>query len=183
VLQYLFLQACARELERRGNRMLRPISILLLALAQQPPSSPPPGDASDEAAIRTIVAEQVVAWNTGDGKRYAERLAPDASFTNIYGMVMYGSSAFEKRHSQILATFYKGTTKHHAVRRVRFVTPDVAIVDIDNEVRGVKSMPEGIFVPPDGIVKTQLMQVFVRRSGNWWIEAYHNVDLKPSRQP
>jgi hypothetical protein len=22
------------------------------------------------------------------------------------------------------------------------------------------------------------MQVFVRRNGRWWVEAYHNVDIK-----
>ena len=63
----------------------------------------------------------------------------------------------------------------------RFVTPDVAIVDIDNEVRGVKAMPGGIVVPSDGIVETQLMEVFVRREGRWWIEAFHNVDVKAQK--
>ena len=137
-------------------------------------------DISAEAQIRTIVAEQATAWDAGDGTAYAKDLTPDASFTNLFGMVMYGAAAFAKRHHHILATFYKGTTKHHAIRRIRFVTPDVAIVDIDNQVRGVKSMPAGIVVPPDGIVRTQLMEVFVRRSDRWWIEAYHNVDTKPA---
>jgi hypothetical protein len=41
-------------------------------------------------------------------------------------------------------------------------------------------MPAGIVVPKDGIVKTQLMEVFVRRNNAWWIEAYHNVDTKPT---
>ena len=138
-------------------------------------------DAASEASLRAIVAEQVVAWNAGDGQAYARHLAPDASFTNLFGMVMYGAPAFAERHADILSTFYKGTTKHHVIRRIRFVTPDVAIVDIDNEVRGVKAMPGGIVVPPDGIVKTQLMEVFVRRKGQWWIEAYHNVDVKDAK--
>jgi hypothetical protein len=60
---------------------------------------------------------------------------------------------------------------------IRFVTADVALVDIDNEVRGVKAMPAAIAVPADGIVKTQLLQVFVHREGRWWVEAYHNVDV------
>jgi uncharacterized protein (TIGR02246 family) len=137
-------------------------------------------DTSEGAVIRSIVAEQVVAWNAGSGSRYAEHVAADVSFTNLFGMVLYGSSAFAKRHEEILSTFYKGTTKQHVIRRIRFVTPEVAIVDIDNEVHGVTTMPEGIVVPPDGVVKTQLMEVFVRRDGQWWIEAYHNVDLKPS---
>jgi hypothetical protein len=40
-------------------------------------------------------------------------------------------------------------------------------------------MPAGMPVPPHGIVKTQLMEVFVRRGERWWVEAYHNVDTKP----
>ena len=142
---------------------------------------PAPGSAQvagAETAIRGIIAEQAVAWNAGDGARYGSRLAPDASFTNLFGMVFYGAPAFAKRHQEILTTFYKGTTKKHTVRKIRFVTADVAIVDIDNEVHGVKAMPAGIAVPADGVIKTQLMEVFVRRHGQWWIEAYHNVDTK-----
>jgi uncharacterized protein (TIGR02246 family) len=136
-----------------------------------------------EALIRAIVAQQASAWNAGDGIRYAEHLAPEASFTNLFGMVMYGAPAFARRHAEILATFYKGTTKQHVVRRIRFVTPDVAIVDIDNQVQGVRAMPPGVALPADGIVRTQLMEVFVRRDGRWQVEAYHNVDLKPRASP
>jgi len=158
--------------------MLRSIALALSVLAVGPAAPSYAQDAESEAPIRAIVAEQVVAWNAGDGPAYARHLAPDASFTNLFGMVMYGAPAFAQRHAEILATFYKGTTKQHVIRRIRFVTPDVAIVDIDNQVRGVKAMPAGIVVPADGIVKTQLMEVFVRRNGRWSIEAYHNVDVK-----
>ena len=41
-------------------------------------------------------------------------------------------------------------------------------------------VPAGIVVPADGVVKTQLMEVFVRRDGRWWVDACHNVDVKPS---
>jgi hypothetical protein len=54
--------------------------------------------------------------------RPARHLAPDASFTNLFGMVMYGASAFAKRHAEILDTFYKHTIKYHFIRRIRFVT-------------------------------------------------------------
>ena len=55
------------------------------------------------------------------------RPGTDASFTNLFGMVMYGAPAFASATAEILSTFYKGTTKHHAIRRIRFVTQDVAI--------------------------------------------------------
>jgi uncharacterized protein (TIGR02246 family) len=163
--------------------MKKLLLIAFVTIAIVPLSAAPAKQAADEKAIRAIVAEQEAAWNAGDGTRYASHLAPDASFTNIFGMVMYGAPAFAKRHSEILSTFYRGTTKHHVVRTIRFVTPVVAIVDIDNEVRGVKTMPAGIAVPDDGVLKTQLMEVFVKRDGRWWIEAYHNVDLKPPAKP
>jgi uncharacterized protein (TIGR02246 family) len=145
------------------------------------PAPVPAQDAASGKAIQAIVAEQAAAWNAGDARGYASHVGPDVSFTNLFGMVMYGRDAFEQRHAEILATFYKGTTKSHTIRRIRLVTADVAIVDIDNEVRGVKSMPGGIPVPPDGTIKTQLMQVFVKREGQWWVEAYHNGDVKPAR--
>ena len=161
--------------------MMRSIAVALLTVVLWPALPAGAHDPAAEAAIRAIVAEQAVAWNAGDARGYAKRLAAKASFTNLFGMVMYGAGPFEKRQEEILSSFFKGTTKKHEVRRVHFVTPDVAIVDIDNEVHGVKSMPGGIQVPADGVIRTQLMEVFVRRGGSWWIEAYHNVDVKASK--
>jgi uncharacterized protein (TIGR02246 family) len=151
------------------------IALIVISLAVVPAQH-----GSAESQIRAIVAAQTVAWNAGDAAAYARDVSAEVSFTNLFGMVMYGAPAFAERHRQILATFYKGTTKHHQIRRIRFVTPDVALVDIDNEVRGVKRMPAGIVVPPDGVLRTQLMEVFVRRGDRWVIEAYHNVDTKPA---
>ena len=160
--------------------MPRVVAVVIAALVVSSAAAVSAQDPAAETAIRAIVAAQAAAWDAGDGTAYAANLAPDASFTNLFGMVMYGAPAFAERHRQILSTFYKGTTKHHAIRRIRFVTPEVAIVDIDNEVRGVTAMPAGIGLPPDGVIRTQLMEVFVRRNGRWWIEAYHNVDVKPA---
>lgn len=135
--------------------------------------------AADEKAIRQIIADQAEAWNAGDGARFSRHISPEVSFTNLFGMVMYGGDAFTRRQIEILSTFFKGTTKRHTVRKLRFVTPDVAIADIDNEVHGVKALPPGVAVPADGILRSQLMQVFVRRGDAWLVEAFHNVDVKP----
>jgi uncharacterized protein (TIGR02246 family) len=160
--------------------MTRFLWLALLSCVLQPAPAAGTQDATAESAIRAIVAAQAAAWDAGDGERYAASVSADVSFTNLFGMVMYGKDAFVARHRQILSTFYKDTRKVHTIRRMRFLTPDVALVDIDNEVRGVTAMPAGIAVPADGVVKTQLLEVFVRRDRQWWIEAYHNVDVKPS---
>jgi uncharacterized protein (TIGR02246 family) len=154
------------------------VALMLMVVAAANASAQQPG----ESQIRAIVAEQAAAWNAGDAGGFAKHISADVSFTNVFGMVMYGGPLFLDRQKQVLSTFYKGTTKTHTVRKIRFVTSDVAIVDIDNVVQGVKAMPAGITVPADGVVRTQLMEVFVRRGGRWWIEAFHNVDTKPQQQ-
>jgi uncharacterized protein (TIGR02246 family) len=159
---------------------LAAVAVLLAWVVPMPVAT---AETPDESAIRQIVNAQVAAWNAGDGKAYAAHFAADGSFTNLFGMVMYGQAAFAQRHSDILAGIYKGTEKKEIITRVRFVTPDVAIVDIDNEIHGVTTLPAGIVVPADGVLRTKLMQVFVKRDGAWWIEAYHNVDLKPPQKP
>ena len=139
--------------------------------------------ADDEAAIRKILDSQIAAWNAGDSKAFARHMSKSVAFTNVFGVVSYGVANFEKRQNAALTSYYKGTTRVMRVRQLRFATADVAIVDIDNEMHGVTAMPKGITVPADGIVRTQLMQVFVRHGGQWWVEAFHNVDVKASSSP
>ena len=50
-----------------------------------------------------------------------------------------------------------------------------------NGVDSARARRQEVELPPDGIVRTQLMEVFVRREGRWMIEAYHNVDVKTAK--
>ena len=69
------MERIASSSTRRINKMLASISIALLALTAAQTATLPQRDAADDAAIRAIVADQVVAWNAGDGRRYASHLA------------------------------------------------------------------------------------------------------------
>ncbi len=68
------------------------IAYFACALAFATPS--PAADAEAESAIRAIVAEQAAAWTAGDGVKYASHVSSEVSFTNLFGMVMYGAPAF-----------------------------------------------------------------------------------------
>ena len=95
--------------------------------------SPTVQDSQAEAQIRSIVAAQVTAWDAGDTKAFAKDLAPDASFTNSFGMAMYGAALFTERHREILATFYKGATK---ATRGGWVTPNPTLQPTPASGRG-----------------------------------------------
>ncbi len=107
--------------------MLRPTAVAALMLAPGPRGGVVRSGCrrgSADPSDRDRASPRLERWRR---QRHAQYLAPDASFTNLFGMVMYVAGPFAQRHVEILAMFYKGTTKHHAIRRIRLVTPDVAI--------------------------------------------------------
>ena len=152
-----------------------------IALAQYPAggAAPAPPLASDEAQIRAIIAEQVTAWNAGDAKAFSASFAEDGSFTNIRGTVFYGHRAFEDRHVEIFRGFFKGSKLAMSPTRIRFVRPDVAIVDVATELSELRGRtPPGVTASADGRIRTRLQEVFVKDGGRWRVASYHNVDVK-----
>jgi uncharacterized protein (TIGR02246 family) len=157
--------------------MARTLCVLtLLAIMMSLPASAK--DEQQDAAIRAIVADQVSAWDTGDGTRFCQAAAPDISAFNTSGTDMSGKEVFCQRQLQILSGIFKGTTKKQVIRRLRFITDDVVVVDIDNEIHGLKATPTGATLSADGVSRTRLMEVFVRRDGRWLMEAFYNIDIK-----
>ena len=134
----------------------------------------------DEAAIRAIVAEQVTAWNAGDAVAFSKSFAEQGSFTNIRGTVFYGHKAFEDRHREIFTGFFKGSRLSMSVSRIRFVRPDVAIVDVATELSNLRGAPPGVRPNAAGKIVTRLQQVLVKDQGVWRVESYHNTDVKES---
>ena len=63
---------------------------------------------------------------------------------------------------------------------IRFLTPDVAVCETLTWVSGFKSgAPPGLHLDTKGRLRARLLQVMAKRSGEWQIVVYHNVDIKP----
>ncbi len=136
-------------------------------------------DLSDSSAIEALVARLTDAWNRGDARAFSARFAADGSFTNVLGVVAYGREIFELRHAEIFRTIYKGSVLQQSIGRVRFIRPDVAVVDVDAAVTGYLRLPPGVQAASDGALRAKLQLVVTREDGEWWIAAFHNVDVKP----
>ena len=151
-----------------------------LVLVTTPPPSAAQASATDEGHIRAIVEEQVTAWNAGDAIAFSKSFGENGSFTNIRGTVFYGHKAFEDRHREIFTGFFKGSKLAMSITRIRFVRPDVAIVDLSTELSNLSGAPPGVRPNAAGRILTRLQQVFVKDNGVWRVESYHNVDVKES---
>lgn len=146
-----------------------------------PPGAVLPSDAvaaAEEPLIRKVIDAEEDAWNRGDVKAFAARFQEEGSFTDMFGTVSRGRKELESRHATLFASYFKGSLLALKVRKVRFLRPDVAIVDIDTEVTGFHKPPSGIYVDAEKVIRTRLVQVMVKAGNEWAIASFHDVDVK-----
>lgn len=139
-------------------------------------------DSPEARAIADLIRAEDEAWSRGDAAGFSCRVLPDCVFTNIFGQVFVGHDAFEAQHAFIFSTIYRGSRVDQTISHLRFIRPDVGIADTEAVLSGVAHLPPGMH-SPDGALRTKLLQVFVLERGEWWITAFHNVDVKAPPGP
>jgi uncharacterized protein (TIGR02246 family) len=130
---------------------------------------------ADEAAIRDVIEAMSAAWRRGDAKAYGGRFGADATFTNVFGDFYVGRQDFDRRHEEVFAGIFKGSTLSMQIKKLRFLRRDVAVADIVTTVAGATVRPRGVEVGADGGLHSALLMVLTKEQGRWDIAAYHNV--------
>ena len=148
-----------------------PILTLGLQLSAQP--------SSDTTAVRNIIKNEVDTWNKGDAAGYSRDFSPTGTFTNIRGQFFTGYQGYLKQHEVIFQGIFKNSTLKQDVVSLKFVRPDVAIVETVTTVNGAVQSPVGVTRDDQGRIRTRLLQVVAKHEGVWKIVTYHNVDVKP----
>ncbi len=134
--------------------------------------------AADTAADR-VVAGLVTAWTHADGNAFGAQFWPDARFVNILGGVYEGRGTIAQQHADIFATIYKGTRLKIAVVHTRALGRDHLIVETQNMLAGVTSVPPGMTMGPGGTFPTRFALVLERRAGEWRILFAQNTVVAP----
>lgn len=174
-------------------RWILPLSLSLAAMAvggcgssggasstAAAPAPIPNQSSADERAIRAIVDNETDTWNKGDAVGYSRDFARDGVFTSIRGLAFDGYDAFLRQHDVIFKGIFRGTRLDQEIVVLRFPEPGLAIVETLTRVRGISEPPPGVSFDRNGHLRTRLLQVLVKRAGEWKIIAYHNVDVKPN---
>ena len=130
---------------------------------------------TDEAAIQQLMGGLTEAWNRGDADAFGTRYHANGTFTNVNGTFHVGRDEFNRRHAEVFAGPFKGTTLSLTPRLLRFIRPDVAVIDVDVRVFGCRIKPLGVQADLGDSLRTCLLMVLVKEGGSWWITAYHNV--------
>jgi len=152
------------------------LPVLAIALAATIAALAQPS--SDEIVIRNIIQEEITAWNAGDAVAYARHFAADGTFTNVRGQFFTGRQAFIDRHDYVFKGQFHGSTLKQDIVSLKFVRPDVAVVEVLTSVTGIQKLSPGTSTDDKGRLRTRLLQVIAKDGGEWKIVAYHNIDVK-----
>ncbi len=132
--------------------------------------------ATEEQALRGVVAKMENAWNQGDSVAWTALFAEDADLIHILGGHLTGHTSIERAHRAIFDTIYKGSTLKFTVEKIRPVSSEVAIVFVFGELRITQPG-----VPP--VLHARPTMVAYRTGGTWKIVAFQNTMVMPEGAP
>jgi uncharacterized protein (TIGR02246 family) len=147
-----------------------------------PASSAQPNDPKRETeAILQVIAQTTEAFNAHDAQRFASFYTPTATLVTVRGERMSGTTEIVKGLGSIFATRANHARLQQLDYSVTFLTSDVAVAHVLNELGGVPGA-NGEPVPPHQELS---IRVFVKLDGVWRVAAFHNtiVQDKPVAVP
>ncbi len=83
----------------------------------------------DEQLIRNMVAEAVSRFNNGDVSVIRELWDEDADYVGVDGTLITGRAAIEELIGRMLKASSGKVNQNATIERVRFLAPDIALVD------------------------------------------------------
>jgi uncharacterized protein (TIGR02246 family) len=155
------------------------IAILLCGAATAPPAkSTAPPSKSNEAQIRERADEFAATWNKHDPTNLAYFWSVDGDLINPFGRKAKGLTEIQRLFQDEHSKGMKDSTYTFTSMSVRFLAPELALVDGDAEISGVAS--------PDGTVATlkpHVTSVWRKSGGKWWIAAARAFIYVPPPPP
>ena len=135
-------------------------------------SSAQPNDPKREAtAILQVIQKTTEAFNAHDAVLFASFYTPTATLVTVRGERMSGTAEIVKGLSSIFATRAKNARLQQLDTSVTFLTSDVAVAHVLNELSDVKSSA-GELLPPHQELS---IRVFLKTDGVWRVAAFHNT--------
>jgi len=132
---------------------------LVLVAVFCPTAQVKPGN--DEQAIRTVLATFYDGWNTHDAAKMASAYAEDIDHINVFGEWHKGRAEMRDELARLHAGPLRGSQKKHVVEKIRFLTPEIAIIQVSSEGAAGKNLG------------TYVME---KRKGTWLTVSFTNVE-------
>ena len=137
------------------------------------------GREADELAIHGVMDGFMDAWNHHDAKAWTALFSEDADFTNVRGVGATGRSKIEEFHAPVFATIFRSSRLAYTDVKIRFVSTNVAAVDVRWAMTGVLDAQGSPRPDREGLLNF----VMTKHTGRWQILVMHNLDLTALPSP
>ena len=137
--------------------------LALLAAAAALSWAAEPGTPEDEAAIRKVIADRAASFNRHEDRINPAGFSVDFDLVNPRGDRKIGIADLREMFQTVL----RNAHMVESIERIRFIRPDVALVDGKFEVSGteIRPYPKGFQV-----------WVLVKENGRWLITAIRQMN-------
>ncbi len=125
----------------------------------------------DEIAIRQAVDTMTVGFNERNDQATTSVATSDADFVTVTGKWSKGSAEYVAARRVRFATALKNASIRVTDIKIRFLRPDVALVHVTQEIRGMLS-DDGKELAPH---RELSLRVFIKEHGKWLMTAFHNT--------
>ena len=132
--------------------------------------------ASDEQAVRKVLASFDEAFNRHDADAVSALFTDDAEFVNVAGMWWRGRAEIKRGSAFVLANIFQNTRLQTDSVSVRFPTRDTAAVVVTQHTVGAFVLPDGTRVAS---TNNRLTYFLVEKEGRWMIPLGQNTEIRP----
>jgi len=124
----------------------------------------------DRAAITQAVQSYMDMWNKHDVHAVAMTYTEDCDFVNNFGDLTHGRAGMEATFGPFMTGVYSETHQTGQVRSIRFLKPDVAVVDVDWQMTGAKNQDGSVRPARKGLHSLVMTK---QSDGSWLIAVMH----------
>jgi len=118
---------------------------------------------SEEQVIRNMVAEAVGRFNNGDASVIRELWDEHADYVGVDGTLITGRAAIEELLGRMLKANSGKVTQNATIERVRFLAPDIVVVDGTWTITGAVDAA-GKELPA---IKGRGLELVKKKNGRW----------------
>jgi uncharacterized protein (TIGR02246 family) len=126
----------------------------------------------EASPLRNLLQQVLDAWERGDGRALAAAFADDGDVISFDGSHLHGALQIAAVMQHLFDTALKGTRCLAHVKALRFVTPEVALM----QTLG------GVVFPGETVVPAErcFIQTFVavRKRGTWSVASFQNTRMQ-----
>ena len=154
----------------KGVLPLLILAILANACSTQKITKP----GNDEKAIREVLGQFELAFEKRDATIYAMNFSEDADWENAFGSREKGSENIKNRISGVYKMFQQANQIIKEIR-IRFISSDVAVADVDREIAGQVSEGGDKKLPSRKVRTTHILR---KEKGKWKVVVFRVADLR-----